>query len=465
MIKAILFFIANFMVCYAWSKTVTLNEVVSSSMKYYPQVLEAMFSLDESENRFRLVRGEAFDARIIGEVDKRFEGVYDGERIKAQIEKPISYLKSRVYGGFKNSSGSFPSYEGRGVTLPEGEGYLGLSLSLLRDTLIDLRRYKVKIAHEDLRQSNFNLDRIKIKVQTAAIKSYWMWVVNALKLDAYNEILELAKTRQINISRRVKVGDLAKIYEAENELYINERIANVKEAQIEYEVASFYLSLFFRNDGGKPIQVQKSWVPEVQKKDLERVIFNQALLERARRQNLKLKILGSKRRQARVEVRLGNNYLLPKLDLNLEIGQESGLTDTNFQETRAVLNFEIPLEFNRGIGKKRAGHFKFEALKAREKLENEKIRVVLDTLLSKINKTQEIIDLTNTQVMLSRKLAKAELRKFTQGSSDLILLNLREEKLAESKVKNLEALLKYHNESAELKGVLVDFIVPQAGRL
>lgn len=441
------------------AKTLTLKEVLKSSMENYPQVLEAAFNLEEFENRYKLSRGAGFDAKIKAEADRRFEGYYDGDSFKVQVEKPISYFNSKVYAGYKESEGSFPSYEGKRVTLPnDGEAFMGVSLSLLRGAFIDYRRYNAQVAREDFNQSSYNLELIKIKVQTAAIKAYWAWVVRSLEFEVYKEILELAKTRQDNISKRVRAGDLAKIYEAENDLYINERVANLKKAQIQYEVSSFYLSLFFRDENGKPKNVFKAWVPEVQMNDLPTVTYTKGLLERARGKNLKLKILDSKQKQAKAEMKLGHNDLLPKLDLKLEVGQDSGGGTSNVQETRAFLNFEIPLEFNKGLGKKRAGRFKYEATKTQEKLENEKLKVNINTLLSKINNTKEVIDLTNKQVLLSKKLAKAELRKFKQGSSDLILLNLREEKLAQSRVKNLDALFQYQNYRAELKEVLVDFI-------
>jgi len=442
------------------AKTLTLNEVLVSSMKHYPEVLEGAFNLEEFENRYRQARGAGFDTKIKVDADKRFEGFYDGENYKAQIEKPISYLNSKIYAGYRKSDGTFPSYEGKLETLPnDGEAFMGFSLSLLRGAFIDLRRYNSQIAREDFNQSSFNLDQIKIKVQTAAVKAYWSWVVRSLEFEAFKEILELAKTRQGNISKRVKAGDLARIYEAENDLYINERVANLKKAQIQYEVASFYLSLFFRDELGEPMNIFKAWVPEVKMKDLETITFSKALLDRAVAKNLDLKILESKKTQAKAEMRLGHNDLLPKLDLKFEVGQDSGTGDSNFQETRGFLTFEVPLEFNKGLGKKRAGRAKFEAARTKAQLENDKIRVYLSSLLSKINNTKEVIDLTNNQVELSEKLAKAELRKFRQGSSDLLLLNIREEKLAQSKVKNLDALLMYQNYRAELKEVLVDFVV------
>jgi len=52
----------------------------------------------------------------------------------------------------------------------------------------------------------------------------------------------------------------------------------------------------------------------------------------------------------------------------------------------------------------------------------------------------------------------AEQRKFNSGASDLILLNLREEALAESKIKNLTTFLDYFSLNAKLMQTKVEFL-------
>ena len=46
-----------------------------------------------------------------------------------------------------------------------------------------------------------------------------------------------------------------------------------------------------------------------------------------------------------------------------------------------------------------------------------------------------------------------------QGASDLILVNIREENLAEAQIRNLSSLLKYHFIDAEVKGIRVSLII------
>lgn len=88
----------------------------------------------------------------------------------------------------------------------------------------------------------------------------------------------------------------------------------------------------------------------------------------------------------------------------------------------------------------------------------EKMKVKIDSLTYKINNTIDIVNLSTNQVELADKLSKAEYRKFKRGASDLILVNIREETLGESQIKNLESLLKYHYYKADLRQITLDFI-------
>ena len=82
----------------------------------------------------------------------------------------------------------------------------------------------------------------------------------------------------------------------------------------------------------------------------------------------------------------------------------------------------------------------------------------VESFIIKLNTLSEIFTATKTQVKLADKLAKAERRKFTQGASDLILVNLREENFAEAKLKNLSTYLKYMFVDAEIKDLEVRFL-------
>lgn len=441
------------------ANTLELDKVVASSLKHYPKVIEASFFVEQEKSELQNVKGEGFDSSVSVYGDKRYSGYYNGESLKAKVKKPLQILNSEIYGGYRVSDGEYPIYEGKTETLSNGEAFMGVSLSLLRNSLIDLRRYRLWNSELDLDQSRHQLEKIKIDVQTAAIKAYWTWVVKSWELNLYTDILSLAKTRQESIRIRVKAGDLAEIFQSENDLYINERLANFKEAEMEYQVASFYLSLFYRDDKGQPIPIQQNWVPDYKTSSDADLVLKPDYYERqALSRSLELKILESQIKQSDLEYSLGRNYLRPKVDLKLEWSEDYGQGDQSFDsnETRAFLNFSVPIEYNKGLGKSRAAKAKRDQLKFKKKLTVEKIKVQNQSLMSKINNTESIVEITKKQVALSEKLAKAELAMFKQGSSDLLKLNLREDKLAKSRLKNLEYILKYHYFIADLKNLTLD---------
>ncbi len=438
----------------------TPQEVVRSSLKHYPQVIQGLLSVEESENKLRESRG-AFDARLSGEGDIRSKGYYGGDFYRAQIEKPIPYLNSKIYGGARQGFGDFPIYEGKSETLSEGENFVGLSLSLLRNSLIDLNRFKIRNEEQNLQIAQAELLQIKIQSQTLALKAYWNWVVKGKKLKVYREILELAEQRATQIERRIKVGDLARIYKTENLQYIRKREAQVKQSELDFNTAAFYLSLFYRNEQGQTISVNNFSLPELPSATtIKPLLFAETLYSMALERNLNIRKLQSEKEQAELGVRMGRNEMTPQLDVNLEWNRDQGVGPTRLTgtENRIMLKMEIPIEFNRGLGRKRASEAQRDNVESQIALEKDKLKALVNSLITELNSFASIYNLSREEVEFARTLSKAEYRKFTQGASDLILVNLREENYGEAQVKNLDALLSYHLSNAEIQQVKVELL-------
>jgi len=442
--------------------TLQPEQVVQSGLKFYPDVINGLLAIEESENRLRQSRG-AFDARLTGDLDSRTEGFYGGDHYKVQIEKPLPYLNSRLYAGARQSYGEFPPYEGKYDTLSRGENFAGLSISLLRNSLIDLNRFNIQNETQNVELAKLELDNIKIMIQTLALKAYWQWIVKGNQLKVYKEILDLALTRASQIEKRIKVGDLAQIYKTENLQYIKKREAQVKETELEFKKAAFYLSLFYRDSSGKVIPLENkkltdlnelSLVKEAPKKEFDGV-YNTALAK-----NINLKKILAQEKQSQLGIRLGQNEILPKVDLNVEWNRDNGEGPTRLmgEENRILLSVEVPIEYNRGLGLKRASKAQQEQLIYRSQLEKEKLKTQVQALVTEVNTFADVYKVTRDEVEFSRLLSKAEYRKFSQGASDLILVNLREETYAEAQIRNLETLLNYKLSDAEIKNISVEFI-------
>jgi len=441
----------------AWA--ITPKEVVDSSLKHYPQVIEAFLNVQEKDGDLREAEG-AFDARLRGEVDAKTDGFYDGDYYSGQIEKAFPFLGSKVYGGYRNSVGEFPVYEGKYDSSTQGQRFAGVSLSLLRNSLIDINRYKVRMAEQNKIQSELQLERLKIAVQTLSLQAYWTWVVKGHELKVYQEILDLAQERMKQINRRIKMGDLARIFQQENNQYIQRRQARVLQGQLEFQKAAYYLSLFYRDNKGKMITLSQTHLPGLETKKLERISTYAEVLKVATDLNLDLKTLSSQVMQAEAEINMGVNEILPRIDVSFEVGQNRGLgaNRTSEDEARVMLNIEVPIQYERGLGRRQSGRSKLAQVKTQQGFVRDKIKAESQTLTLEVNSFAEIFDVTKNEVELARTLAKAEMRKFQRGASDLILVNIREENLAEAQIKNLKSLLDYQLTSAEIRRLKVEFL-------
>lgn len=435
------------------------EQVVKSSLQHFPLVIESMQELEVQKNTLKNKWG-SFDGKIKAEAKTRTSGYYNGDLYKLQVEKPLPYFNSKIYGGHRQSYGDFPVYEGNYQTLGQGENFAGVSVSLLRNSLIGMNRYNIRMQKQALQQAEVNLTNIKLNVQTMALKAYWTWFTKGHELKVYKNILQLAESRIEKINRRVKVGDLAKIYSVENQQYILDRQSMVAKAELEFQQACYYLSLFHRSEQGQPQSITLSDLPDLKNETLQGPNNPMAIESRALESNLDLKILESKKQQARLDVKMGFNDLLPKLDVKYEWSHDRGAGPSNLaqEDNKIMLNLEIPFQYRQGLGKKRAGQAKVEQVKVKQQWTKDKLRVDVKTLITKLNAYANIFNISSKQVKISEKMAEAERTKFARGASDLILVNIREEYLAQVQIKNLAAYLQYHFIDADLKNIQVHLL-------
>jgi len=217
------------------------------------------------------------------------------------------------------------------------------------------------------------------------------------------------------------------------------------------------LSLFYRDRNGKRKAAQNSQLPKLDQLELKNPAPIQSLVDRALRGSYQLQSLDSQRRQAQQTIRLGKNSLLPKVDLAYEWSRDQGAGSQTItpEETRLMLNVEIPLQLRKGRGKQAQGRMKEQETELKIQFIKEKIRTQLESLRVKIDATVDIANITKDRIQLAQKLTDAEWTKFRRGASDLILVNFREENLAESRLKYLESILKYQVYSADLNNLIV----------
>ncbi len=441
--------------------TFSLYQVIASTFKHHPMIMSQMKELDQAKQYVRQSLG-AFDLNLKSDAQGYTDGYYDGQAFNVFLEKPLFYLNSKAYAGYRKSDGTFPVYNDQLTTLSEGEAFAGAMISLLRDRSIDDKRFKNIIARQNLVQSELELKNQYVELQTMAANAYYKWLSHLEKVRVQIELLSLAESRVQNFSTRIRKGDLAKIYGLENEQYILKRQINLNQDKQKLYQASLYLSLFYRDSNGSPIIIKESNLTKMGELKNKKVKDPIELLNLVNAQDLMIQNLQSQIQQTVADRKMGYNELLPKLDLKYEISDDSGAGNTNLDplQQSVYLNMALPIERRLGQGRLNAAKAKREALEIKIKFKKEKNQIEVMSLLNNLKLFKQNYELTQKQIGLADKLRDSEIIKFNKGASDFILVNLREENFAESKIKNIKAYLDYNRNFVELQRLAVDLIIP-----
>jgi outer membrane protein TolC len=189
-----------------------------------------------------------------------------------------------------------------------------------------------------------------------------------------------------------------------------------------------------------PIDLKENILPDIKTMNTVDNAFNIPLFNAERfdiEQHPKIRSLGFNIERLAAEERLKINNLLPKIDLQYNFLSQNATPQNSFnpENYKAGISFSMPIFI-----RKERGDLKVAKLKVRDKqLENQLEKVVIKNKISAIQQelTSYILQ-NNFTFQIVRDYAvllSAEERKFFLGESSLFLVNFREQKYIDSKLK------------------------------
>lgn len=422
-----------------YGESLQLKDVLTSSSLHYPKIKAAMAKKEMTVGKSQEARG-AFDLRLDGDAKLRGSGVYEGNYGGLQLVKPLSPLNGEVYTGYRHSKGTLPLYEDEFKTQKGGEAHVGLIFSLVRNRDIDDRRFKVKDAELEQNLAGVDLVLTKLAAQLKAQHAYGEWLAAGHIFKVYEDLLTLAQERQTNLVARIKVGDAPAIMAIENKQNLIKRKALLNEAKRDFIKRSNDLSLFWRDENGTPrvptLKNLPSQFPSI------KILTDQKVEEDITKvidQRPELQAIEVHMQQQQNRIRLGENSLLPKIDVGLEVDYSPRNSPGRAREpeTIGLVKVSIPLHQNLGRGQIAAAQAHLRRLEHEQRLIADTIRTELHNLAIELKVSHENLDLSQQEVLLAEKMQQAERQLLFNGTSHMFLLNSREEKTAEAKVKNI----------------------------
>lgn len=430
----------------------TLSEYLGYVKAYHPIVKQANLVINESEAKLLKARG-AFDPKIEVDFDKKqFKEKEYYNKLNGTFKIP-TYYGLEFKANFENNDGLFLNPEANVPT--DGLYAAGVSASLLNGLLTNKRMASLKRAKFFVNQAKEDQQILVNNILYDASLSYFKWLMYYKEKEVYQNFLQNAEFRFKSTKRAFLEGDKPAIDTLEAGINLNNRKLNLEKARIKLVKASLELSNFLWLNDNTPVELQDNIIPDVATLNNVDTTFNIALFNNADfdiENHPKIKSLEFKIKSLNIDRKLKMNNLLPKLDV-----QYNFLTQTprqgnsfNVDNFKAGINFKLPLFL-----RKERGDLKLAKIKLQDaKFENEATKV---TIKNKVNATQQEIasfQIQNNYITSIVDdygvLLKAEERKFFLGESSLFLVNYREAKLIETKIKAIELENKFFTSKADL---------------
>jgi len=427
---------------------ISISDVLISSATHYPEIQSALTDLDQKQGLITESLG-AFDASIEGEYYNRFNGFYDGTVASTNLVKPFQDYGAKLSLGYRKSDGDFPVYEDVYFTNDGGEVNASLSLSLLRNRDIDPKRFKLNENQIKLDRARIDLLDKQLNIQSNAYKAYLEWLATGKEYKVYQELLNIAEKREKGLKRRVSRGDLAKIFITENKQFILQRREAMIDAKRKFDNAGNKLSLFLRDEDGLMLDITHNQLPKKfpvsknlniteMENNIDDIIQSTPTVQR----------MDTIQAEAQNQIKLGENDVLPAIDLTLKAADDFGNGRADFgsggltreeAESSVRMSISIPLQKRFGQGKIAQGKALEQKVGFEKNLMIDKLEINFRNLMNNLKVAKNMLSITSQEINVTAEMEKAERIRFENGQSDFFLVNIRETNRAKAKINNIKA--------------------------
>ena len=426
------------------SGAVTEEEVAKSVLDNFSLIEEAELKFMAQEGEIEASKG-AFDHKLSFKTRNRIEDKYENKYFETLLERQTPFGGLGLVAGHRQGQGNFPYYDGKLATSGAGEIFAGLTLPVLRNFQTD--EFRTNLSNSELQKE---ISKVELELKQniyihKALSLYYKWLLANKKLEIRESILKIALERQAMLEKKFKAGDVEKLKLVDNERSIEKRKDELLKAQIEWLDIKTQLEIYYRNSNGEPHSLVKNTLPQ----DVPKEIFEtSAVLEelpQIKIINREIKIFENNRN-------LFKQSRLPGLQLEVLGARELSANDPYDPEALQVgLKFDFPLENRKAEGKTVSAEYKYLALKKKRDYLVLKLKQQFDYSLTAQRNGLLRWKTTSNEFQKTTNLSNAERKRWTQGASDLYIVNLREQDTADADIKRWNIWYDYHQSILDTK--------------
>lgn len=425
------------------SAEVSDKEIMNHILRSFP-------GLEMARDDVRIAEGEqlfaegGFDIVLQAEAAKMM-GNYEYEFLQSKIVKPTSLFGLDLYAGFRKSDGTIPLYYGELETLSKGELSVGARLPLLRGFLIDERRALLKKNELLVEQRQMQLRAAELDQIRASMHRYWDWRLALQKVSIYKNLLDIALKRDEWLTKRTKLGDIARFERDDNQRSILARQSTLlmSEQSLRHTLSELE---YFIDDLQLRSQLESTMATKTEFPLPQGIaaLYNapETLVKVAYENRPELKSFALQKNQLQIDDELQSNRFWPKLDLAAEHSKDRGvspLSSLGDDNTKISIQLEVPLQYRRLRGRAEQIDGSISRLKNQTLLLEQRIRSDILTSQKNLQIALKRRELATQELELAQKLEAGERLRLRQGETNILMVNLREQATAEAELRHAEA--------------------------
>jgi outer membrane protein len=463
-----LFFCTSLLISFtvnALAQTVPGDSAVFPARDFYelvtrnhPVLRLAALLPDEARQDIVQARG-AFDPKLTADYDrKQFANALYYERWEGGLAVPL-WSGFDLKTTYERNGGQYLNPEER--TPASGMLGVGVSVPLGQSLLIDARRTAVRQAQVGV--SLAEADRLKLinKTLLDAAKSYWDWFLADRQYQLLTEGYGLADARLNAVRQRAALGDAALIDTTEALILVQDRQVQQQQATLDLQNARLRVTAFLWGATGRPLDLPATARPEPPTATLPDEAALQTLLDRATTQHPDLLKLDGKARQLALDERFRRAMLQPQISLSASLLSRSpvGPTDPTtvgdayafrMSNNKIGLDVVFPLLLRKERGKLRQVQIKQQQVMLDRQQTGRDVQQTVRAAYNSVQGLARQLTIQQQTIQQQTLLLGAEQQKFELGESSLFLVNTRETKLIDLRLKGEELRAKARKAIAEL---------------
>ena len=421
------------------------NTFIENLKSNYPLINTANNISKIGNLTLKSARGQ-YDPFLSSTFDNKF---YNGTNyysiLDAKIKQPI-FTSQYITAGYQYAQGDYLNPQN---TLPaNGAAFIGIEASLIQGLILDKRRADVLKSKGYTDYYDAEKNSLTNDILYSASVMYFEWVFACKELSLYDFFSKQAYIRFTAIKALTEVGEYAAMDSIEAQILFQSRNLELQSIQMETTKKSAEIIKLSWGENGETAVFHSNIILT----DSLELCFEKSKLkyltyiQDTTLNNPVLDKYTAYQKILAIDNRYKAELIKPKLDISYNFisnnitGFENSFNTNNY---KWGLNFSVPIFLRNSRNELKIS--KINLTNNRLELSNKKVELTvnIDALRSIVEITLDQLSYSEKNVHYSSLLLNAEKEKFNVGESSVFLVNTRETKLMEAKLKLAEYQLKF----------------------